>query len=134
MNVVVDTNVFISGIFFTGPPHEILQAWHSGTLTFIISLDIHEEYARVANELSDKFPGINLSSILQLVYVHSILVNPHPLPTAVCTDPDDDKFIAAALTGNAAIIISGDKHLHAISGYQGISVLSPREFTQYYLR
>lgn len=31
MKLVVDTNVFISGVFFSGPPHDILNAWRHGT-------------------------------------------------------------------------------------------------------
>jgi len=30
MKIVLDTNVFISGIFFGGPPSIILQAWVAG--------------------------------------------------------------------------------------------------------
>jgi len=134
MNVVVDTNVFISGIFFSGPPYQILQAWHSGKLIFIVSPDILEEYTRVADELSNKYPAIDLTAILQLVYTHSELVNPSPLTAAVCTDPDDDKFITAAVSGKTKIIISGDKHLHAVSGYKGINVFSPRDFVNQYLQ
>lgn len=32
MKVVIDTNVFISGIFFNGQPHTILKLWQSGNL------------------------------------------------------------------------------------------------------
>jgi len=40
MNVVLDTNVFISGIFFAGPPHRILQAWRDEAIQLIVSLEI----------------------------------------------------------------------------------------------
>jgi predicted nucleic acid-binding protein len=29
MKVVHDTNVFISGVFFGGPPYQILKAWRT---------------------------------------------------------------------------------------------------------
>ena len=32
MKVVLDTNVFVSGVFFSGPPFEILSAWRDGRL------------------------------------------------------------------------------------------------------
>jgi predicted nucleic acid-binding protein len=31
MRLIVDTNVFISGIFFSGPPYDILNAWRHRT-------------------------------------------------------------------------------------------------------
>ena len=50
-----------------------------------------------------------------------------------CEDPDDNKFIECAIAGDTNIIVSGDKHLLRISGYQGISVLKPREFADRYI-
>jgi predicted nucleic acid-binding protein len=38
-----------------------------------------------------------------------------------------------AIASNSEIIISGDKHLLTVSGYQGITVLKPREFVDSYL-
>ena len=51
---------------------------------------------------------------------------------AVCADPDDDKFIARAISGGAKVIASDDEHLHAVSGYAGIEVLRPREVVDRY--
>jgi len=48
-------------------------------------------------------------------------------------DPDDDKFLAAALGGKAEAIISGDKHLLDVNGYTGIEVIGPSEFIEKYL-
>jgi predicted nucleic acid-binding protein len=39
-----------------------------------------------------------------------------------------------AIASNSKIIISGDKHLLKVSGYQGIKVLKPREFVDSYLK
>lgn len=44
MKLVVDTNVYISGIFFLGPPHTILNAWHRGTIKLVFSPEILVEY------------------------------------------------------------------------------------------
>ncbi len=57
MRIVLDTNVFISGIFFSGPPSEIMKAWGNLNFQIILSQDILDEYQRVANELSSKFPS-----------------------------------------------------------------------------
>ncbi len=55
MKVVLDTNVFISGIFFSGPPSNILQAWKDSKIQILLSKEILLEYRRVAEELSSKF-------------------------------------------------------------------------------
>lgn len=133
MRVILDTNVFISGIFFTGPPYQILKAWHDGKLKLVISPDIIEEYQRVGTALAKKFPSIDLRQILELVTIKAEMVHDHCLPEPVCVDPDDDKFLACALESKSKIIVSGDKHLLDVSGFREIRVLKPRKFTDEYL-
>lgn len=47
MKVVLDTNVFVSGVFFSGPPFDILTAWRDGRLQMVVTAEILEEYRRV---------------------------------------------------------------------------------------
>jgi len=77
-------------------------------VSLILSPEILDEYRRVGLELS--------------------------LPEQVCEDPDDDKFLAAALVGSAPIIVSGDKHLLRVSGWQNVDVIKPRSFVDRYIR
>lgn len=128
MKVVIDTNVFISGVFFSGPPYQILKAWRNGDIKIVISLEILDEYYRVGEELSIQFPGTDLNPIIELITIKTQLVKAARLDEAVCDDPDDDKFFACAIAGGVDLIISGDKHLLKMSGYQGIKVVRPRQF------
>lgn len=52
MRVILDTNVFISGIFFTGPPSVILKDWKNQRFQIVLSQQILDEYQRVAEEIS----------------------------------------------------------------------------------
>lgn len=133
MKVVIDTNVFVSGIFFTGPPSRILEAWRDERVRVVISPDIIEEYRRVVDVLMTQFPSIEIDRILELLADNSEIVSPESLPGAVCEDPDDDKFLSCALKGGASVIISGDKHLLKVSGYKGLQIISPRKFVDDYL-
>jgi predicted nucleic acid-binding protein len=45
VRVILDTNVFVSGVFFTGPPAQILEAWSAGQLLLVISPEILDEYS-----------------------------------------------------------------------------------------
>ncbi len=133
MKAILDTNVFISGVFFTGPPFRVLEAWRDGSLELVVSRDILEEYHEVSERLSSRFTGIDLSSILALVATQATVVSAADLPESVCQDPDDDKFIACALASRCKLIVSGDKHLLAVSGYKGIEVQRPHDFLETYL-
>ena len=70
MKIVLDTNVFISGIFFSGPPSEILNAWRDTKIQIILSKEILIEYQRVAEELSSKYPSVNIDDIIELVTIY----------------------------------------------------------------
>lgn len=133
MRVILDTNVFVSGVFFSGPPHQILKAWRDGKLRLVISAEILDEYRRVGQALGEQFPAINLGPFLDLVAATAEMCPAQSLPAPVCVDPDDDKFLACAVAGKIKVIVSGDKHLLQVSGYRNISVLKPREFVDAYL-
>jgi putative PIN family toxin of toxin-antitoxin system len=133
MNVILDTNVFISGIFFSGPPSQILKAWGNQSFHLLHSQEILSEYQRVAEVLASKYPSIDISPIIQLITVHGTLVDTQRFQLSVCEDPDDDKFFECALAGKCKTIISGDKHLLKLTGYKDIVVLSPRDFVEKYL-
>jgi predicted nucleic acid-binding protein len=64
MRIVLDTNVFVSGVFFSGPPYDILNAWRDGRVEIVVSPEILEEYVRVGEELARGFPGIDLRPTL----------------------------------------------------------------------
>jgi putative PIN family toxin of toxin-antitoxin system len=133
VKIVLDTNVFVSGVFFSGPPYQILRAWKNQELQIVVSQEILDEYYRVGEELSERFPGTDLNPILELVASKTELVKAARLSEAVCDDPDDDKFFACAIGGKAEIIVSGDKHLLKMSGYKEIKVVRPRQFVDEYL-
>jgi putative PIN family toxin of toxin-antitoxin system len=133
MRIVLDTNVLISGIFFRGPSYRILQAWKAKKVQFVISPEIYSEYSRVAEIISKKYQGIDISEILNLIAIYSEISQSYNLPEPVCEDPDDDKFIACAISNKVRYIVSGDKHLLKLSGYQGIKVIKPQEFNSEFL-
>ena len=133
MKVVLDTNVFVSGVFFSGPPYRILAAWQAGTIQLTVSPEILDEYRRVGEALAEDYPSVNLLPMLNFVIQNAEVVSVPLLPEVVCRDPDDDKFLACALACGGSVIVSGDKHLLNVSGYHGIEVLKPREFVNRYL-
>ena len=133
MRVILDTNVFISGIFFSGPPSQIIKAWANQSFQIVLSQQILDEYQRVAEELSFKFQTIDILPIIELVTIHGQFVDTQGFVITVCEDSDDDKFLECAVAGKCKTIISGDKHLLKLSGYEGITVWSPRNFVDKYL-
>ena len=133
MRVVLDTNVLISGAFFSGPPSLILDACTASTFRLVLSPEIVDEYRRVGEEFIRTSPNPDFERLLNFLVAHAILVDAPQLDRPLCRDPGDDKFIACAIAGKADVIVSGDRDMLAVSGQLGIRVLRPREFVTRYL-
>ena len=133
MRVILDTNVFISGVFFGGLPARILGAWRDARIQPVLSAEILEEYQRVGQILGGQYPGVDLEPFLTLLAVHAEIVEAPALPQPVSADPDDDKFLACAVAAGVAVIVSGDKDLVDQSGWRGVRVLRPRQFADEFL-
>jgi len=125
---VIDTNVFVSGIFFAGPPSRILRAWMDEKIKIAVSEEIIEEYRRVIVALSDKLRQVDIDYIFELLLIEAEVVKSYSLKEAVCKDPDDDKFLACAVASKSGYIISGDRHLLEIGKYFNTVIVTPRYF------
>ena len=125
--VVIDTNVLVSGIFWKGKPYQVIKSWEHGDFKLLASPEILQEYRRVLQDFSKRHPGVDVGSVLEIIELNCELVNAKPV-RGICKDPDDDKFIAAALSGNASFIVSGDQALLDVGIYQGIHIMNPSDF------
>lgn len=136
IRVVVDTNILISALISKkpSPPFQIYQLIKSGNFLLITSSTIleeledvitREEIVKLHQRTSGQIKEI-LEEIIETSYIIPGLVNVE----VVKEDPDDDKFIAAAIEGRADYIITGDKPLLNIKEYHGIKIISPREFVK----
>lgn len=133
MRVIIDTNVLMSGIFFGGPPKKIIDAWLDGQLTFVVSPEIIEEYRQIAIRLGAKYPRVKIESLLFKALGSAEVVAAGPLTKQICSDPDDDKFIACAISSKASVIITGDTALEAVGEFQGVRIMSPAAFVAEFL-
>lgn len=133
MKIILDTNVFMSGIFWSGPPAKILEAWQQKKFDLIISTSILDEYVRVSNVLAKKYRGINIDDIIDIVVKNAQLYDVPGLPEQVSRDKDDDVFIACAVASRVKIIVSGDSDLLDVNGYSGITIIKPKQFVDEYI-
>lgn len=128
MRIIIDTNVLVSGIFWPGNPHRILELWTEGKFNLLVSNAILEEYTRVINELSQEQRQPTLGDKWITFIAQNALVMEAPRFSQECRDPDDNKFIDCAIAGQASFLISGDKDLLDLKIVSGIPIVSPRTF------
>lgn len=128
IKVILDTNVLVSGIFFSGPPARILKAWQDGRFQIALSEEILNEYRRVIQSLAAKLGHIDFEPILETLLIESELVPSWSFESPVCEDPDDDKFLACAMVSHANYLITGDNHLLKIGNFIDTRIVTPRQF------
>jgi len=128
MRIVLDTNVLVSGIFFNGPPFEVLKLWRNGLIQLVVTNDILSEYSNTTNRISKKYQNVNINSILELLTIKSEIISETIVKPKVSRHSADDKFLHCAISGKVSIIVSGDKHLLELVKFNNIEILPPSEF------
>lgn len=128
LKVVIDTNVFVSGLFFNGPPFRILRAWQNGQFRMAVSEEIIDEYKRVIESLTQKLGDIDLDAVLERLVIDAEMVAGYSFELPVCEDPDDDKFLACAMLSKSQYLVSGDKHLLKLGTFLETAIVTPRHF------
>jgi len=137
MNIVLDTNTIISGIFWKGAPRQVLDLARSGVFTLFTSPDLLAELADVLGrkKFSTRLEQAN-TNVEELVFGYAALaktVRPIKIEAVITEDSDDDKVLACAKTANAEIIASGDSHLLDLIEYEGIKIITVNQLLEQYL-
>ena len=129
MRAVLDTNVLVSALFWRGSSHTCIQAAEAGLYVFISADEILQELHDKLIEKFDNTPEEAQASVAGFRRL-ATLVSLSGQSGWVRDDPDDDKFIEAAIVGNAEVVVSGDHHVLKLRGLQGIEVSTPRRFLE----
>ncbi len=126
MRVVFDTNIYIASTFKGGLTESIIT---NLVIKDIITLLCSEEILKeIQEKLIEKFHwqeidalGFvnNISKISEIVHVQKHL-------SVITRDPDDNKILECAVSGNADLIVSADQDLIALKEFHGIAIIHPK--------
>jgi len=134
IKAVVDTNILVSALIRPqGRVGPVLLYLREGRYILIYSEPILEELVdvlsrpkiRMKYHLSEE----DIGTVLSLIFLRGRLVFP-TRRIRVCRDPRDDKFLEAAVAGNADLIVSGDEDLLILNPFEGIPIIRPSEFIE----
>ena len=129
MRAVPDTNVLISGVIATGIPHEVLVRGFDHEYQIVVSVETLTEFRETLLKYPERFQmtETEVQQEVETVRYFSEFVDPDDI-TAVQRDPDDDKFLEAAVAGDVDYLVSGDSHLLDLESFRGIDIVEPRTF------
>lgn len=136
MRVVLDTNTLVSALLSPhGPPRRLLDDARAQVFELCSSPVLVAELLDVVSR--EKFAkrlaaaGLTPLGIVGEIRRLATMATPTDVPRVVADDADDDHVLACALTAQADLIVSGDKHLLNLGGqYQGIPIVTPAQAVQ----
>jgi putative PIN family toxin of toxin-antitoxin system len=133
-SAVVDASVLVSAFLFPeSVPGRVLKLAEQGAFVLRLSPLLLNEtrYALLSTRLRDVYghdEAAVMSWCTDLEGVGTVFDGGLPDIGQACRDPNDDHVIATAIAVNAGIIVTGDKDLLALGQFQGIRILTAREF------
>lgn len=133
MKIVLDTNVWLSGIFWDGESSKILEKAERKEIQIIISQDILSEIIIVLNRES-KFQNyisnlrLSIEDLLRTILSISTLIETKTKLDIIKADPKDNIILEIAIEGKVEYIISYDNHLLNMIEFRNIKIIRPGEF------
>lgn len=138
LRVVVDTNLFVSGLINTrGQPYQLLESLRRGAFTVLLSTEQRAELVRVLHRrrLLHRYhlPTDERDALLALLETIAVPIALHSSPPVAVRDMKDEIILATALDGNADYLITGDEDLLTLNGDPALGLLkivTVREFLE----
>jgi uncharacterized protein len=132
LRAVIDTNILVSGLIRKqGLPGQVLRRLRDGDFSIIYSVPIMVEVVDVLSrpQIQRKYQVMSddITALINLVRLRGELVSPNR-KIDTCRDPKDNRFLEAAIEGNADMIVSGDKDLLDMVDFETIPIISTAEF------
>lgn len=131
MRIVLDTNVLLVSISPRSVQHGIWQNILKGRIDLVVTTDILNEYAEIigqhmGNTVADA--AIDLLTDLPNIY----LIQKYYRWELIASDPDDNKFVDAAVARNADYIVTNDKHFQVLEQipFPALRVISSERLMQ----
>lgn len=132
MNIVLDTNVLVSGLLTPfGPCGEIVRMVSSGEVTLSLDARILIEYQEVLDRPKFKFDKDKVAALLDHIEHRGVTVASSPLRQPL-PDIDDEPFLEVAIAARAICIVTGNQVHFPTELCQGVMVLSPSDFLVFY--
>lgn len=127
VRIVLDTNILVSALLSPdGPPGRLLAALKHDRPTLVTSMAQLSELRVVLSRehLRADIPPEDAEDLLAGLEVVGEVVTNLP-PVTLSPDPDDNLILAAAISGRADLVVSGDKrHMLALGQVGDIPILT----------
>lgn len=130
IRAVIDTNLIISYLLTQSETlSRLIDHWERGKFVYLVSPALVDELRQVVYrpKLRQRMRS-DPAMLLDLVEMEAEWTPGALTLSGVCRDPKDDPFIACAVEGNAAYLVTGDTDLLDMGAYQGVTMIRALDF------
>ncbi len=124
MRVALDSNVLLAALGTRGLCEALLDDCLASHQLFISDPILDELKKHIRGKFNMTPPRVQ--EIVAFLKSEFALVEPAPVASSACRDPDDLMVLGTAVAARADCIVTGDKDLLVLGKYEGIAILSPR--------
>jgi putative PIN family toxin of toxin-antitoxin system len=127
--VVLDTNVLISGMLSgTSPTARCVDVAITQGQLVATHATLRELTAKLLSRKFDRYVSQERRELLLLRLAPLVDIVEVLQEIRECRDPNDDKFLEAAVNGRADVLVSGDRDLLSLHPFRGIAVVAPSDY------
>jgi putative PIN family toxin of toxin-antitoxin system len=127
MRVVLDTNVLVSALL-GGTASTVLDHWQADAFELVVTTEIVREYLEVLRRPKFQLPQDVVETIGVYLLRKAVFVTPLERLKVITANSADNRFLEAAIAGDAEVIVSGDKHLLDLGRFREVHIITLREF------
>lgn len=129
MRCIFDTNTLVSAVLFKKSPPGQALAIALRNYTLLVSTDTVGELAEVLSrkKFQQYVTAEEREEFLNAFLATTTLINVTSREER-CRDPKDDKFLNLAISGNADVIVTGDKDLLTLGNCEKTKIVNAEAF------
>ncbi|MBW6485820.1 MAG: putative toxin-antitoxin system toxin component, PIN family [Syntrophobacterales bacterium] len=128
MKVVLDTNVLIAAFLTEGICAKLLTRARRRDFDLVLCDGILQEFKRVLKKKFAASPHETSEAKTILSEATQEILGQTDSITPICRDSDDDLILACAREAVADYLVTGDADLLVLKNYEGIRIVTPKEF------
>ncbi len=133
MRIVIDTNIWVSGLLWKGPAWRLLKLAERGSVELCTSYAMLLELEEVLGyeRLQARLAQLKQTPAQLAAYALNISTRfdvSRGIVPIVKADPDDDIFLDCAFQAGALFIVTGDRHMLKLETYQAIKIVRVEVF------
>jgi len=127
-NIILDTNVIVSGLVFGGKIKNILQAVFTQDVEMVSCDELEREVLRIlVGKFEVSLDHLTLAKKLLKIAKTYTVKKPYP---HISRDKNDNYLLGLIEISNAEILVTGDKDLLVLGSYKGCVIVKPSEFLE----